>query len=91
MFPRDGPEFGLCEKEEWNDHACNGDSIHSGGLHSAMSRDADRTVYGYGRTFDGEHTASGRTVTYPYLHVKNHLTVRYGDYYGRHTGQDGVR
>jgi hypothetical protein len=33
------------------------------------SRDADRTEYGYGRSLDGEHTASGRTVTYPYLHV----------------------
>jgi hypothetical protein len=63
---------------------------HPNGKGNQGHRDANRTVYGYGRTFDCEHTASGRTVTYPYLHVKNHLTVRYGDYYGRHTGQDGV-
>ena len=32
------------------------------------NRDADRTVYGYGRTFHGGHTASGRTVPQPYLY-----------------------
>jgi len=26
-------------------------------------RDAARTIYGYGRTFYGKHTAPGRTVT----------------------------
>jgi hypothetical protein len=28
----------------------------------AVRRDADRTVYGYGRTLYGGHTASARTV-----------------------------
>jgi hypothetical protein len=36
---------------------------------SRVDRTADRTVYGYNRTLYGEHTASGRTVTRPYLHV----------------------
>jgi hypothetical protein len=34
-----------------------------------MGRDADCTIYGYGRTPYGEHTALGRTVRQPYLHV----------------------
>ena len=53
------------------------------------SRDADRTIYGYGCTLYGKHTVSGHTVKHPYFYVLEHLPVQYGDYYGRCTGLDG--
>ena len=56
---------------------------------SHSPRDADCTVYGYGRTLYGEHTAMGRTITQPYLHVCDNSPVRYSSYYGRYTDQYG--
>jgi hypothetical protein len=40
-----------------------------------VSRAVNRTVYGYGRTFHGEYTVSGRTVSYPYLHARENSKV----------------
>ena len=40
------------------------------------ARAVNRTVYGDGRTLYGEYTVSGRTVTQPYLRVRD--ARRYG-------------
>ena len=52
-------------------------------------RAVNRTVYGYGRTLYGKYTATG---PYRILAVSTSLSpspVRYGNHYGRYTGQDG--
>jgi hypothetical protein len=59
-------------------------------LSSLLIRDADCTIYGYSCILYGEHTASGCTVIYPYLHGQDHLTVWYSYYYSRYTVPYGV-